>query len=87
MRGVCRSGTSSLSRGTARCGFPILRSRGLEKTYYWEHLGRLDLTDYAEEWKQKRACYERWFPGQVVTMEEGPKLSSAAAELIAEITQ
>nr|WP_256731022.1 AAA family ATPase [Ralstonia pickettii] len=57
------------------------------KTYYWEHLGRLDLTDYAEEWKQKRAWYERWFPGQLITTEEGPKLSSAAAELIAEIKQ
>lgn len=56
------------------------------KTYYWEHLGRLDLTDYAEEWKQKRAWYERWFPGQLVTTEEEPTLSSAAAELIANIT-
>ena len=57
------------------------------KTYFWEHLGRLDLADYAEEWKQKRAWYERWFPGQLVTTEEGPKLSNAAAELIAKITQ
>lgn len=56
------------------------------RTYYWEHLGRLDLTDYADEWKHKRAWYERWFPGQLVTTEEGPKLSSAAAELIAKIT-
>ena len=57
------------------------------KTYFWEHLGRLDFTDYAEEWKKKRAWYERWFPGQLVTTEEGPKLSNAAAELIAEITR
>ena len=57
------------------------------KTYYWEHLGRLDLTKYAEEWKLKRAWYERWFPAQLVTTEEGPKLSNAAAELIAEITR
>lgn len=56
------------------------------RTYYWEHLGRLDLTDYADEWRQKRAWYERWFPGQLVTTEEGPTLSSAAAELIAKIT-
>jgi exodeoxyribonuclease V alpha subunit len=56
-------------------------------TYYWEHLGRLDLTDYAEEWKVKRAWYERWFPGQLVTTEESPRLSNAAAELIAKITQ
>jgi hypothetical protein len=56
------------------------------RTYYWEHLGRLDLADYADEWKHKRAWYERWFPGQLVTTEEGPTLSSAAAELIAKIT-
>ncbi len=57
------------------------------KTFYWEHLGRLDLTDYAAEWKQKRAWYERWFPDQLITTEEGPRLSSAAAELIAEIAR
>jgi hypothetical protein len=56
------------------------------KTYFWEHLGRLDLVDYAEEWKQKRAWYKRWFPGQLVTTEEGTTLSSEAAELIASIT-
>ncbi len=56
------------------------------RTYYWEHLGRLDLTDYADEWRQKSAWYERWFPGQLVTTEEGPTLSSAAAVLIAKIT-
>lgn len=55
------------------------------KTYYWEHLGRLDLTDYAEEWKQKRTWYERWFPNQLVTTEESPKLSNSAAKLVAEI--
>ena len=55
------------------------------KTYYWEHLGRLDLADYAENWKKKRAWYERWFPGQLVTTEENAKLSNLAEELIAEI--
>jgi hypothetical protein len=57
------------------------------KTYLWEHLGRLDLLNYAEEWKQKRAWYERWFPNQLVTTEEGPKLSGTAAELISRITE
>jgi exodeoxyribonuclease V alpha subunit len=57
------------------------------KTFYWEHLGRLDLTQYAEDWKRKRAWYERWFPGQLMTTEEGPKLSSAAAEMIISLTQ
>ena len=57
------------------------------RRYYWEHLGRLDLTDYAEAWKEKLAWYERWFPGQLITTEEDSKLSNATAELIAEITQ
>jgi hypothetical protein len=57
------------------------------KTHYWEHLGRLDLTDYVNEWKQKLAWYERWFPGQLITTEEGTHLSRMAAKLIAKITQ
>jgi exodeoxyribonuclease V alpha subunit len=56
------------------------------KTYYWEHLGRLDMTDYASDWKVKQAWYDRWFAGQLVTTEEGAKLSADAAELIARIT-
>jgi exodeoxyribonuclease V alpha subunit len=28
------------------------------KTYFWEHLGRLDLIDYAEEWQRKQT----WWP-------------------------
>jgi hypothetical protein len=47
----------------------------------------LDLAQYAEDRKKKRAWYERWFPGQLVTTEEGPKLSSAAAEMINKLTQ
>ena len=57
------------------------------RRYYWEHLGRLDLIDYAEAWKEKLAWYERWFPGQLITTEEDSKLSNATAKLIAEITQ
>lgn len=55
------------------------------KTYFWEHLGRLDLTDYAEEWQNKKAWYERWFPGQLITTEEGAQLSKDAASLIEKI--
>ena len=56
------------------------------KTYYWEHLGLLERTQYAEEWKRKLAWYDRWFPGQLLTTEEGPKLSKAAAETIERMT-
>lgn len=56
------------------------------QTFFWEHLGRLDLTDYADEWQRKRAWYEHWYPGQLVTTEEGPHLSKAAAEVIDNLT-
>jgi exodeoxyribonuclease V alpha subunit len=46
----------------------------------------LDQTEYADEWKRKRAWYDKWFPGQLVTTEEGPHLSKAAAELIAKLS-
>lgn len=56
------------------------------KTFYWEHLGLLDMTEYAKEWQVKRAWYDRWFPGQLVTTEEGPQLSRLASGLVEEIT-
>ncbi|EHK53641.1 ATP-dependent DNA helicase [Allomesorhizobium alhagi] len=56
------------------------------RTSFWEHLGRLDLTDYADEWKRKRAWYERWFPGQLLITEEGPTLSNDAAQIISGLT-
>lgn len=56
------------------------------KTYFWEHLGRLDLTEYASEWSKKKAWYERWFPGQLLTTEEGPHLSTDSQGVILELT-
>lgn len=69
--------------GTMRLPDFTVTSRG--KTYYWEHLGLLDQGQYAEQWKKKKAWYDRWFPGQLLTTEEGPHLSKAAAELIEQI--
>ena len=56
------------------------------RTFFWEHLGLLDQTHYSAQWEKKREWYGRWFPGQLVTTEEGPHLSRSAAELIGEIT-
>jgi exodeoxyribonuclease V alpha subunit len=55
------------------------------KTLFWEHLGLLDQTKYAEEWERKRAWYERWFPSQLLTTKEGPQLSKSADETIGKI--
>ena len=57
------------------------------QTFYWEHLGLLDLTEYAEAWEIKRAWYERWFPGQLLTTEEASQLSKDAEAVIKELTQ
>jgi hypothetical protein len=56
------------------------------KTYYWEHVGLLDLTEYAEDWKRKQTWYARWFPGQLTFTEEGPHLSKVADDLIRNLT-
>ena len=69
--------------GTIRLPDFTIQVRG--KTYFWEHLGLLDQTQYATEWARKRDWYERWFPGQLVTTEEGPQLSKATADLISEL--
>ncbi|MDI2073063.1 ATP-dependent RecD-like DNA helicase [Bradyrhizobium sp. Mp27] len=70
--------------GTLRLPDFTITWRGL--TYYWEHLGMLEKNRYAEEWKRKRAWYEKWFPGKLVTTEEGPHLSRAAADTIGKIS-
>lgn len=50
--------------------------------YYWEHLGLLDRDDYRAHWEQKRAWYERFFPGQLILTEESVDLSHDADEII-----
>jgi exodeoxyribonuclease V alpha subunit len=70
--------------GTLRLPDFTIACRGA--TYFWEHLGLLDQTEYAEEWERKRAWYERWFPRQLLTTQEGPHLSKSAATIIETIT-
>jgi hypothetical protein len=70
--------------GTLRLPDFTIAWRG--RTYFWEHLGLLDQTEYSNQWKEKKDWYARWFPGQLITTEEGPHLSRRAAELIQQIT-
>ena len=37
------------------------------ETYYWEHVGRLDLPDYRAHWEIKEKWYEKHFPGKLLT--------------------
>lgn len=52
------------------------------QTYYWEHLGLLDQTDYSDQWASKREWYERWFPSRLLITEEGANLSNEADTII-----
>jgi ATP-dependent DNA helicase RecQ len=55
------------------------------KEYYWEHLGRLDLEQYRQNWAIKKAWYEAHFPGQLITTEEGSTLSQTTELLIKQL--
>ena len=57
------------------------------QTFYWEHLGRLDLTEYSDKWETKSAWYDYWFPGQLLTTKEGPQLSRDAEAVIEKLMQ
>ena len=51
--------------------------------WYWEHLGMLDDEGYANHWETKKAWYDKFFPGRLVTTEESGNLSKDAEALIA----
>jgi hypothetical protein len=36
------------------------------RTYYWEHIGRLDLPEYEKHWKEKEEWYHNFFPDQLI---------------------
>lgn len=52
------------------------------ETYYWEHVGRLDLPDYKAHWEIKEKWYEKHFPGKLLTTFEGKDLSTSAMSII-----
>lgn len=54
------------------------------ETYYWEHLGMLDVTSYARSWARKRAWYERnGFLDRVITSADGPGIGLRVPEIAA----
>jgi exodeoxyribonuclease V alpha subunit len=52
------------------------------EAWYWEHLGRMDDDRYRNHWETKKAWYDRFFPGRLVTTEESGDLSKEANALI-----
>jgi hypothetical protein len=60
-----------------------LSIRGEE--YYWEHLGLLENEDYNNHWKNKKAWYNKHFPEQLLTTEDGGNLTKDAIAIINKI--
>lgn len=56
------------------------------ETYYWEHVGRLDLPQYKAHWEKKLKWYEKHFPGRLIITYESPNLSTDAMEIIEKYT-
>lgn len=52
------------------------------ETFFWEHVGMLDLPGYRAHWEKKLKWYEKNFPGQLLTTYEGQNLSQDALEII-----
>lgn len=57
------------------------------REWYWEHLGLLNDPAYQARWERKRAWYQRWFPGQLLTTQDGPTLSKDALAIIMQYFQ
>jgi hypothetical protein len=52
------------------------------KTYYWEHLGMLNVESYKKEWEQKKKWYQKNnLISQVITSEDGPDGSIDSLEI------
>lgn len=55
------------------------------KTYYWEHLGLLDKDEYRKRWEAKKKWYDKFFPDQLITTEEGSNLSVETKKILGQI--
>jgi exodeoxyribonuclease V alpha subunit len=71
-----------LTAGDGTVRLPDFTVTWAGETWYWEHLGRLDLETYSAKWAEKQAWYERWFPGRLVTTQEGKTLSPDAEAVL-----
>ena len=61
---------------------PVFTVKFRGETYYWDHVGRLDLPDYRAHWEIKEKWYEKHFPGRLLITYEGKDLSIAAMDII-----
>jgi hypothetical protein len=54
------------------------------KTYYWEHIGRLDLPEYKKHWEDKEKWYNMFFPGQLIKTYESDNQTKDIENIINE---
>jgi len=52
------------------------------KTYYWEHIGRLDLPKYKEHWEKKESWYNKHFSGQLIVTYESEKQTTDIEKIL-----
>jgi hypothetical protein len=51
-------------------------------TYFWEHLGMLDVPSYRESWERKSAWYEKnGYVSTLITSRDGPDGAINAMEI------
>lgn len=54
------------------------------ETYYWEHVGMLDVPSYKAHWEKKQKWYEEHFPERLLVTYESQNLTKDAMEMIQE---
>ncbi len=52
------------------------------QTWFWEHVGRLDLPDYRAHWEEKKRWYAANFAGQLIVTLESGNLSRDAQAIV-----
>ena len=52
------------------------------ETFYWEHVGRLDLPEYKKHWQEKEKWYGKHFPGKLIVTYEGNNQSKDIEKMV-----
>ncbi|MCK6462815.1 MAG: AAA family ATPase [Candidatus Pacebacteria bacterium] len=52
--------------------------------YYWEHVGRLDLSGYQNHWQAKKSWYDKHFPGRLIVTYESEFQSKEIEKILKE---
>lgn len=50
--------------------------------FYWEHVGRLDLSEYKNHWETKQKWYEQHFPDKLITTFESTDQTTQIKDIL-----